>query len=78
MCPIDIQNIAIKNARLLCGNNKYKLFDLYEMIIDDYYTGQYNLIIKQVSDYINKNYVDVKDIAIAIGDKNIFWVSSNE
>lgn len=70
MSPIDIQDIAAKNAKLIWGNSKYKIFDLYMMILDDYYTRQHDLIVKQVSNYIKENYVDVKDITI--GDKNIF------
>ena len=62
----------VKN--LLKSANKYELFDIYEMLIEDYYYRQYKLINKQIENYINKTYVDVKDIAG--GDKNLFYLSS--
>lgn len=61
---------------LLKSANKYELFDIYEMLIEDYYYRQYKLINKQIENYINKIYVDVKDIAD--GDKNLFYLSSAE
>ena len=62
----------VKN--LLKSANKYELFDIYEMLIEDYYYRQYKLISKQIENYINKTYVDVKDFTG--GDKNLFYLSS--
>lgn len=59
---------------LLKSANKYELFDIYEMLIEDYYYRQYKLIDKQIENYINKTYVDVKDFSE--GDKNLFYLSS--
>ena len=59
---------------LLKSANKYELFDIYEMLIEDYYYRQYKLINKQIENYINKTYVDVKDLANE--DKNLFYLSS--
>ena len=39
---------------LLKSANKYELFDIYEMLIEDYYHRQYKLIDKQIENYINK------------------------
>ena len=44
------------------------------MFIEDYYNRQHKLINKQIENYINKTYVDIKDIAS--GDKNLFYLSS--
>ena len=43
------------------------------MLIEDYYNRQYKLINKQIENYINKTYVDVKDLSD--GDKNLFYLS---
>ena len=59
---------------LLKSANKYELFDIYEMLIEDYYNRQYKLINKQIENYINKTYVDVKDLSE--GDKNLFYLSN--
>ena len=59
---------------LLKSANKYELFDIYEMLIEDYYNRQYKLINKQIENYINKTYVDVKDLSE--GDKNLFYLNS--
>ena len=58
---------------LLKSANKYELFDIYEMLMEDYYYRQYKLINKQIGNYINKTYVDVKDLSD--GDKNLFYLS---
>ena len=60
--------------KLLKSANKYELFDIYEMLIEDYYNRQYKLINKQIENYINKTYVDVKDLSE--GDKNLFYLSN--
>ena len=60
--------------KLLKSANKYELFDIYEMFIEDYYNRQYKLINKQMENYINKTYVDVKDLSK--GDKNLFYLDS--
>ena len=44
------------------------------MLIEDYYNRQYKLINKQMENYINKTYVDVKDLSE--GDKNLFYLNS--
>ena len=62
----------VKN--LLKSANKYELFDIYEMFIEDYYNRQHKLINKQIENYINKAYVDVKDLSE--GDKNLFYLSN--
>lgn len=59
---------------LLKSANKYELFDIYEMLIEDYYYRQYKLIDKQIENYINKTYVDIKDFSN--GDKNLFYLSN--
>ena len=59
---------------LLKSANIYELFDIYEMLIEDYYYRQYKLINKQIENYINETYVDVKDLSV--GDKNLFYLSS--
>ena len=59
---------------LLKSANKYELFDIYEMLIEDYYNRQYKLINKQIENYINKTYVDIKDFSE--GDKNLFYLSN--
>ena len=59
---------------LLKFANKYELFDIYEMLIEDYYNRQYKLINKQMENYINKTYIDVKDLSE--GDKNLFYLNS--
>ena len=61
---------------LLKSANIYELFDIYEMLIEDYYYRQYKLINKQIENYINETYVDVKDLSV--GDKNLFYLSSAE
>lgn len=61
---------------LLKSANKYDLFDIYEMLIEDYYYRQHQLIDKQIENYINKTYVDVKDFSE--GDKNLFYLTSAE
>ena len=58
---------------LLKSANKYELFDIYEMLMEDYYYRQYKLINKQIENYINKTYVDVKDLSD--GNKNLFYLS---
>ena len=60
--------------KLLKSANKYELFDIYEMLIEDYYNRQYKLINKQMENYINKTYIDVKDLSE--GDKNLFYLNS--
>ena len=60
--------------KLLKSANKYELFDIYEMLIEYYYNRQYKLISKQMENYINKTYVDVKDLSE--GDKNLFYLNS--
>lgn len=57
---------------LLKSANKYDLFDIYEMLIEDYYYRQSKLIDKQIEKYI----IDVKDIID--GDGNLFYLSSAE
>ena len=59
---------------LLKSANKYELFDIYEMLVEDYYHRQYKLINKQIENYIDKTYVDIKDFSK--GDKNLFYLSS--
>lgn len=59
---------------LLKSANKYELFDIYEMLMEDYYYRQYKLINKQIENYINKTYVDIKNFSK--GDKNLFYLSS--
>ena len=59
---------------LLKSANKYELFDIYEMLIEDYYNRQHKLINKQIENYINKTYVDIKDFSE--GDKNLFYLNS--
>ena len=44
------------------------------MLIEDYYNRQHKLINKQIENYINKTYVDIKDFSE--GDKNLFYLSS--
>ena len=44
------------------------------MLIEDYYNRQRKLINKQIENYINKTYVDIKDFSK--GDKNLFYLSS--
>ena len=61
---------------LLKSANKYELFDIYEMLVEDYYHRQYKLINKQIENYIDKTYVDIKDFSK--GDKNLFYLSSAE
>ena len=61
---------------LLKSANKYELFDLYEMLMEDYYHRQYKLIDKQIENYINKTYVDIKDCYDV--DKNLFYLSNAE
>lgn len=46
------EGINMKN--LLKSANKYELFDIYEMLMEDYYHRQYKLIDKQIEKYINK------------------------
>ena len=65
-------DINMKN--LLKSANKYELFDIYEMLMEDYYHRQYKLINKQIENYINKTYVDIKDLSD--GDKNLFYLSN--
>ena len=60
--------------KLLKSANKYELFDIYEMLIEDYYNRQYKLINKQMENYINKTYIEVKDLSE--GDKNLFYLNS--
>ena len=43
-------------------------FEIAEMIVQDFCDRQQGLIEREVSDYIDKNFVDVKDITL--GDKN--------
>lgn len=71
---IKAQEQASKKAFSLKPKNIYEAFELYEMLIEDYYYRQYELINKEIKDYIDKNFVDVKDLDI--GDKNVFYVSS--
>lgn len=61
---------------LLKSANKYELFDIYEMLMEDYYHRQYKLIDKQIENYINKTYVDIKDCYDV--DKNLFYLSNAE
>ena len=59
---------------LLKSANKYELFDIYEMLMEDYYHRQYKLIDKQIENYINKTLIDIKDFSY--GDKNLFYLSN--
>lgn len=59
---------------LLKSANKYELFDIYEILIEDYYNRQYKLINKQIENYINKTYVDIRNFSE--GDKNLFYLSN--
>lgn len=75
MNRIELQEYAGKLAfGGLHPKNMYQAFEMYEMIIEDYNYRQSKLIEKEIGEYINKNYVDVKDLAL--GDKNVFWASS--
>lgn len=75
MNPIELQEYAGKLAfGGLHPKNMQQAFEIYEMIIEDYNYRQSKLIEKEIEEYINKNYVDVKDFAL--GDKNEFWVTS--
>ena len=58
---------------LLKSVNKYELFDIYEMLIEDYYNRQHKLINKQIENYINKTYVDIKDFFFFF--KNLFYLN---
>lgn len=70
---IEAQEQASKKAFSLKPKNMHEAFELYEMFIEDYYTRQGELINKEIKDYIDKTYVDVKDLAY--GDKNVFYLS---
>ena len=59
---------------LLKSANKYELFDIYEMLMEDYYHRQYKLIDKQIENYINKTCVDIKDFSD--GDKKLFYLNN--
>lgn len=43
-------------------------YEIAEMIIQDFCNRQQNLIEREVSDYIDKNFANVRDITL--GDKN--------
>lgn len=72
---IEAQEQASKKAFSLKPKNIYEAFELYEMLIEDYYTRQSELINKEIKNYINKNFVNVKDLTH--GDANAFYVSGS-
>lgn len=72
---IDLQNYATKlSFGGLHPKNYREVFECYEMIIDDFRYRQTKLIEKQIETYINKNFVDIKDLKL--GDA-VFYFSSN-
>lgn len=65
MNPIELQECDSKSAfGGLHPKNMRQAFEIYEMIIEDYNCRQSKLIDKEFKEYINKNYVDAKDIAL--------------
>lgn len=77
MNQIELQEYATKiSFGGLHPKNIHQAFEIYEMIIEDYNYRQSKLIEKEIEKYINKTYVDIKDLAL--GDKNRFYISSAE
>lgn len=70
---IEAQEQAGKKAFGLKPKDMHEAFELYEMFIEDYYTRQSELINKEIKDYIDKNFVDAKDLAGE--DTNEFYLS---
>lgn len=78
MNAIDIQNYACKLAfdivsDIYKGEKLYKVFPLYEMIIEDFYYRQKELIDKELEEYFS-TFVEIKNIASS--DAQEFYVSS--
>lgn len=58
---------------LLKSANKYELFEIYEMLMEDYYHRQRELIDEQIKNYINGTYIDIRYFAKEV--KNVFYVN---
>ena len=69
---VEMQEYA---GKLVFGNlrpkNIYQVFEVYQMIIEDYYYRQNKLIEDDIRKWIDENYVSDKDLALE--DKNIFF-----
>lgn len=73
---IEAQEYAGKLAfGELHPKNIYEAFEIYEMIMDDYYYRQNKLIEKRIDKWYDENFVSAKDLAL--GDKNIVFYASS-
>lgn len=54
--------------------NIYEAFEIYEMIMEDYYYRQNKLIEESIGKWYDENFVSAKDLAL--GDKNIIFYKS--
>ena len=73
---IEAQGYAGKLS--FCGlhpENIYEAFEIYEMIMDDYYYRQNKLIEESIDKWYDENFVSTKDLAL--GDKNIIFYKSS-
>lgn len=55
--------------------NIYQTFEIYGMIMDDYYYRQNRLIEESINKWYDKNFVNAKDLTLE--DKNIIFYESN-
>ena len=63
------KNIKIDDIKKIYEDIKSNI-----LYIEDYYNRQHKLINRQIENYINKTYVDIKDFSE--GDKNLFYLNS--